>query len=197
MWGEQAIEQLLTYFPHFGKKVATLILSENLTEQEVEEKAKELELIRLPKEERLCISCLENMQMSTRTICSVCKTRTDSKDISFKKWTSLLISDIKWRCKKKGMPFNLDVDYLIDQWIDQDGKCFYSHFPMTRGGNSEDGSLHKDYYRGTIDRIDPNEGYIKENTVWCTWACNSGKGHMAIDEYLKVCKAVSENEQLY
>lgn len=197
MWGEQAIETLKTYYPHFGKRVAIFILSENVSEEEAEEKAKELGLERLDKEDRLCTICLDQKQAHHKTVCVDCHNRSQVKEISFRKWTSLLIADIKWRCGKKDIAFDLDIDYLIDQWLEQDGKCFYSKLPMTRGGTNENGSIHRDYYRGTIDRIDPTRGYVKENTVWCTWACNVGKGLMGIDEYLSFCRAVSENHDLY
>lgn len=75
-----------------------------------------------------------------------------------------------WRKKTPGS--DLTVDYLLNLWNTQDGKCYYTGKPMlwkSAGIASESMSL---------DRLDPDKGYVQGNVVWCCLFVNVMKGHL-------------------
>lgn len=51
-----------------------------------------------------------------------------------------------------------------------------------------------DDHENGIDRIDNNKGYIISNCVACCSECNYMKGPMDIQDFMNVCKQVSDNE---
>lgn len=67
----------------------------------------------------------------------------------------------------------------------QNGKCFYTKVQMKLEPNSPE-SL-------SIDRIDSNIGYTKENIVFCCGIVNKMKSAYSKDEFVKWCKLVAEN----
>lgn len=79
--------------------------------------------------------------------------------------------------KKKEIDISITAQDLIDQWYSQNGKCFYTNEDMIWG-------LGKGLSRNTlsIDRINPNKGYIKGNFVFCIYKVNTIKNDMTFDE---------------
>jgi len=67
--------------------------------------------------------------------------------------------------------------HLLELWHRQNGKCFYTGRDMTLNGG-----YHKDDSAATVDRIEPNEGYIKDNIVLCTAIVNRVKQNLSISE---------------
>jgi len=97
----------------------------------------------------------------------------------------------KSRARSKKIDFNLDISYLLVLWTKQEGKCFYSKLPMkikieSRYENTEVLS---------IDRIDPDKGYIKGNIVLCCDAVNTMKNNMSLDKFKTFIKIINENFQ--
>ena len=44
----------------------------------------------------------------------------------------------------------------------------------------------------TIDRIDNNKGYTRDNVQLVTWYVNKVKGHLDNDEFIKLCRTVNK-----
>lgn len=84
---------------------------------------------------------------------------------------------LKERATKKNIEYLLPPKYLKKLFDLQEGKCFYTKFPMTisRGEHSP--------FKLTVDRIDPKKGYVVENVVLCCSAINSLKGTMSVEEF--------------
>lgn len=85
-------------------------------------------------------------------------------------------------CKTKHIPFDLDQQYLIDLWNQQNGLCYYTSLPMT-GCSATDGRLSHNI--PSIDRRTPNLGYTKGNVVWCLLGVNAFKSTMTEIEFLE------------
>jgi hypothetical protein len=64
--------------------------------------------------------------------------------------------------KKKRIEFDVTVDELIEIYYAQEGKCALTGLPMTHD------AIVRPYSNISIDRIDPNGGYTKNNIrlVW-------------------------------
>ena len=90
-----------------------------------------------------------------------------------------MLSAAKHRAKKKGLEFDLDIDFLksIDREV-----CPYLHIPLTQAfGRQKDGSK-------SLDRIDSNKGYTKDNVIICSWRANSLLKNASAKEMMKVCR---------
>lgn len=92
----------------------------------------------------------------------------------------------RWRSKTPGTPINRD--FLIALWHEQNGCCYYTGRPLsTSRGKGEWGSL-------SLDRLDPNKGYIPGNVVWTSRLVNTSKGSRTKQEFIAFCfDVVSHN----
>lgn len=93
----------------------------------------------------------------------------------------------KSRAKSKGLPCEIDVDYLECLLASQDNKCFYSGMDMelNRAGN----------YSSSIDRVDSSRGYVKGNVVFVIWAVNTMKNDLPEEEFLKIIEAIHQKQK--
>jgi hypothetical protein len=98
------------------------------------------------------------------------------------------IGTVKSRAIKNNINFNLDVDYLIDLWNKQNGKCFYSGIPMNN-------SMKQDGFQSwdgpSLDRIEPENGYVKGNVVWCIFGINSFKGSLGLKSFEDMVRSIA------
>lgn len=61
--------------------------------------------------------------------------------------------------RKREMAFDIDFDWMIEQYIRQQGMCYYSGMCMNVGkGDSAD-------WKVSLERLDASVGYLKTNTV--------------------------------
>jgi hypothetical protein len=97
------------------------------------------------------------------------------------------------RALKRGIPFEISVDDIIHQYIDQDGKCFYSNLEM-KISKDKGGALH-DPYKMTLDCKDPMLGYKKQNIVWCIYCINSFKQRMPKEEVINICYSIIKHNE--
>jgi len=90
----------------------------------------------------------------------------------------------KRHADKKGLPFTLTTKYLKELWDKQDGKCALTGVPL--------GLLGDGYLSPSIDRINNLEGYTEDNVWWLCWRANEAKKDMLLDDFLLMCKAITE-----
>jgi hypothetical protein len=79
---------------------------------------------------------------------------------------------------------NISVDYLMQIWYNQEGKCSLSGITMTwaeRKGHNTATSI-------SLDRIDPAMGYIEGNVRLLCHAVNAFRGEMTDMETLNMLK---------
>lgn len=118
------------------------------------------------------------------------KCRTCYKNYIYKRNSTLLnsfkniIRTIKKQEKRLKNGFNIDIDFLMTLWENQKGTCALSGINMTylKGKGSH-------YYSNvSIDRIDSNKGYTKDN-VWlvCIWA-NTAKSNLIFNHFKEMIK---------
>ena len=93
-------------------------------------------------------------------------------------WIKWAISTKRSRCKKSGIPFNIDAHYLIRQWAIQNGRCYYSGVDLEFGVAS--------LRSAWMERVDPKLGYIEDNVVWASKAMNAAKNDASEDEFLEL-----------
>ncbi len=96
-----------------------------------------------------------------------------------------LVSSAKTRAKYATREFDIDVAYLSYMWLAQDGKCKLSGEPMTTTIGS--GST-----KVSLDRIDSDKGYTRDNVQLVATAANYLKVNMKQAEFLKWCRKIAE-----
>ena len=79
---------------------------------------------------------------------------------------------------RKGLEFNLDVDYLNSIPM----TCYYSGRELTLKANQ--------FNTLSVDRIDSKKGYTKDNTVFCCHYVNLAKLDLSKEDFISMCKDV-------
>lgn len=97
---------------------------------------------------------------------------------------SLRLHDAKQRSRKLEIPINVDKKYLYDLFNEQEGKCVYTGQPLLVEPNQ--------LQTLSLDKIDPSLGYTKGNVQWVSWAVNRAKGEMSHNEFLNMCRVITE-----
>lgn len=84
---------------------------------------------------------------------------------------SAKMSDSKKRAAKMEFDFNLSLDYLVELWFQQKGRCKLTDQILSfASGSRED----KNPFGASIDRIDNSKGYVKGNVrLLSHWANNA------------------------
>lgn len=97
----------------------------------------------------------------------------------------------KARAKRFNVAFNIDVAYMQKLWEKQKGCCALSKLPLLL----DDGSSGKQPFRPSIDRIDPNKGYVKGNVRIVATIVNFAINKWGFDNFLIMCNAITTNEE--
>jgi hypothetical protein len=109
----------------------------------------------------------------------------ENGDIEF--YIKRRIGTIKSRAEKNGINFDLDSEYLINLWNSQSGRCFYSNIPMNN-------SMKQDGFQSwdgpSLDRIEPINGYVKGNVVWCAFGINSFKQSLNLQSFEDAIRSI-------
>lgn len=104
-----------------------------------------------------------------------------------------------WRgnAKKKNVQFDLDVDYLLELYNKQEGKCYYTGVILEQevGRGRGKRSLTSIPNQLSLDRIVPSLGYTKGNVAWCSYKINVMKNCCTGEEFYILCNKVIEYRQ--
>ena len=96
------------------------------------------------------------------------------------------LKEVRRRAKKGKFPCDIDFEFLERKFDEQKGLCFYSKLPMTKEvGKSNTAS---------IDRVQPSNGYTKDNVVLCCDIVNSMKSSMSYETFYDLCKNIVDNK---
>lgn len=87
----------------------------------------------------------------------------------------------KNRAKQERAKFDLTLEYLLSIFDKQNGKCFYTEdkLEIVAGWNVM-----------SVDRVNPCDGYTKNNVVLCTHRANLMKSNLSIQEFKLLCKNI-------
>jgi hypothetical protein len=88
------------------------------------------------------------------------------------------ITQLKHRCKKNNIPFDLTTEHLMELFNAQEGRCYYSRRPLRLDCTQVDkmDAL-------SVDRLSPLLGYVKTNIVLCTLGMNAMKNFRTEEEF--------------
>lgn len=91
------------------------------------------------------------------------------------------LTSVKSKTFSRNLTFNIDVDFMMQMWDKQNGRCFYTNRLMYK-----DSSGKPNIQSPSIDRLDASKGYEKGNVVWCCLDVNRFKFTLNIDEFKEI-----------
>lgn len=141
-------------------------------------------------EGRKCRICGNNVAILNRRVCNQCKHAKDKHkwQNSYEAYIGSRVRIAKARAKKYGLAFDIDSPFIFDLLEKQNYRCAMTGFPLTRTGEQGDHDL-------SIDRVDSDRGYEKDNVVLVCNRVNMMKNTKSLDMFVWWCKAVANYDQ--
>lgn len=96
----------------------------------------------------------------------------------------VFLQNAKKSAKKRNQEFSLEISDVVGFWNDQQMICAYSGIEMTL----EAGKLNT----VSIERIDSNIGYTKDNTILVCQAINRMKSDFNYEDFYMLCQSVAK-----
>ena len=103
-----------------------------------------------------------------------------------------LVPGYKHRAAKKGVPFDLDKEYLESIWT---GTCpaFGTRLDLPHSKKHPRGAQHIN--QPSLDRIFPDRGYVKGNVIWISAKANVIKNNASAADILRVGQWLQQTEE--
>lgn len=99
-----------------------------------------------------------------------------------------MLSSAKGRSKRKGLEFSICVEDIEELYFRQDGKCAISNLKLS----TITGHRHRNNaFVISLDRIDSERGYSKDNIQLVCWQANRMKDSLSWDEFKFWIKTIS------
>lgn len=95
-----------------------------------------------------------------------------------------LYSSAKSTCKRRRFKFLINVEFIEQLWVEQEGKCFYTGIEMKHS------AFKKDPFQVSIDRVDSKKDYTEDNTVLCCQSINYAKNSYKVVEFTLFLEAL-------
>jgi hypothetical protein len=98
-------------------------------------------------------------------------------------WQNTLIHDSKHR----NIENTLTVDDINEMFENQKGLCYWFKIPLIPSNKSNHPQ------QPSIDRLDRNKGYTKDNVVLCCYSANIGRNENDLETWTKFVKLLNIN----
>lgn len=95
------------------------------------------------------------------------------------------LCSIKKGARARGIPFNISLKQMWEQFLKQERKCAFTGTLLTFKKNQRHGTG-----TASLDRIDSSKGYTKGNIQWVHKDINYMKNDFSSKEFLGLCNAV-------
>lgn len=104
--------------------------------------------------------------------------------VCYKKW-----HNIKKSASRRGLWVIVNREEAYDIFVRQKGRCALSGRVITLATTNREWKDRQDNH-ASLDRIDSNKDYTRDNVQWVLKEVNVSKNNMTDEEYIEVCKAV-------
>jgi hypothetical protein len=96
---------------------------------------------------------------------------------------------------KRGLNFNLTIDYLWDLYLKQNKKCALTNVPI----NIVNATISYNYHLNTasLDRINSEKGYETDNVRWVHKSINHLKSDLDDNVLIYLCHLITKNNPHY
>ena len=98
-------------------------------------------------------------------------------------WQNTLIND----SKKRGKEYNLTVNDINQMYQNQNGLCYWFNIPLIPSSNS------KHPQQPSLDRLDRNKGYTKDNVVLVCYSANIGRNENDLETWQNFLNLLFKN----
>lgn len=99
-----------------------------------------------------------------------------------------ILAGAKGRSKLSNLDFDIDLEYLIALWKDNEGKCVVSGRSFNLESYGEYGQVNPD--APSIDRIVPKQGYTKGNVRLVTYHVNVALSEYGLDSLIELSQDI-------
>jgi hypothetical protein len=104
------------------------------------------------------------------------------------------INKAKSRSKIKNQKTDLTLEYLKQLWDSQKETCPYTGMQMQLPRTTQDEDIKKTPTKASLDRIDPNIGYIKGNVEFVCYCVNVMKNDFAKEQMIDFINQIKRNQ---
>lgn len=106
------------------------------------------------------------------------------KEISGSYWYRLQIG-----AKERSYIFDITIEEVWDIFEKQSRKCIFTGLPLAFSK-----SFKSKEQTASLDRINPDLGYVRGNVQWVHKEINMMRGKRTVDEFIKWCKLVAQKK---
>jgi len=156
---------------------------------------------------KVCVGCNETKDISNfnsdcrnpsglQTYCKLCaKGKSKIWASSFEGHIKKIYNDIVQNCKKKSkdIKVEINIDDIKEQYEKQNGKCALSGLKMTYEVNDDSEQHINNKLNISVDRIDSNKNYSKDNIQLVCSIINRMKVDLTTDKFFEICKEIAIN----
>lgn len=137
---------------------------------------------------KTCPKCRENETHGAADYCKQCISHINAAHRKTPGgFAAHVLGDARRRAAAKGLAFDLDRDWFLSKL--KAGVCEATGLPLTLTGVGRRSALSP-----SIDRINSQVGYTKNNTQVVAWIYNRSKGQETHDAVLMLARAVCTKE---
>lgn len=111
----------------------------------------------------------------------------------YKKISGRLFTQIKRSAGIRNIDFNITIEYIYDLYEKQGAICALSGLNLSLPCSDE--HYVTGNYTASLDRIDSNKGYTKDNIQWVHKWINRMKQNLQENEFLYLCSCIVENNK--
>jgi hypothetical protein len=105
------------------------------------------------------------------------------KERRIRLWQNTLIND----SKNRGFKHDLTVNDINEMFVKQNGLCYWFGVQLLPS------EKHKHPQQPSLDRLDKNKGYTKDNVVLCCYSANIGRNENDVETWLMFIKSLKES----
>jgi hypothetical protein len=93
-------------------------------------------------------------------------------------------SNVKYEAARRGIEFDLTIDFLDGLIRGQNHKCYYTELPID--------AKTRDSITASLDRLDSSKGYTKDNVHFVIKDVNMMKWTLKEKRFTQLCKLVAK-----
>lgn len=123
--------------------------------------------------QKVCKKCFANYDSVKKGY----KKKSENRKNNLNTYLNYKTTNLKTKCKQKNLDFDLNNNFLYELYLKQNGKCYYTDIDIVHNLGCHQ------YNSISVDRLDPNKGYTKDNVVLASFSINSFKGMINVSEY--------------
>lgn len=117
-----------------------------------------------------------NGQGGFRSDCRTCRLEYN-REFSKRRWAYHLYNNARRSAQIHEWDIDITEEFILELYEEQEGKCYWLGVPMIPSSNK------KSPFQPSLDRLDRETGYTKDNVVLCCFVANFGRNENSEDSW--------------